>query len=64
MLSLNAKTDINAFFMKNDQNATDAYFLCPNLGSFNRTVRIIVITERIADIMKVALNDAAYASMT
>ena len=35
------------------------YFLCPNLGSLNGNIRQTTMTERTADIMKVARKDAA-----
>jgi len=39
-------------------------FLCPNLGSLTLTVIKTVITASMVDIMNVALNDNAYASIT
>jgi hypothetical protein len=40
-------------------NATKAYFLCPNLGSFRGRVMKTVRTDKIAAMMNVALSEEA-----
>lgn len=39
------------------QRRFNAYFLCPNLGNLNGSVRKIVATDKIAAIMNVARNE-------
>ena len=53
-------------YFKIDLNRTPKtpHFLWPNLGSLRGTTMQNATIDKAADIMKVALRDAAYASMT